>query len=142
MAALTGVRNTPRLGDEVHPFDFPIAANTKVWAGGLGCIDGTNKRLVPGSTATGLIAVGRIRDSYDNTGGAAAAVRLAAESGIFRWNNSSAGDAITQADVGGTAYIVDDQTVAKTDGTGTRSAAGKIVDVDSVGVWVETMFAG
>ncbi|MFB0515162.1 MAG: hypothetical protein ACETWG_00985, partial [Candidatus Neomarinimicrobiota bacterium] len=33
-------------------------------------------------------------------------------------------------------YIVDDQTVAKTDGTGTRSPAGFIEDVDSNGVWV------
>jgi hypothetical protein len=31
---------------------------------------------------------------------------------------------------------VDDQTVAKTDGTGARSVAGKVFDVDSGGVWV------
>ena len=36
----------------------------------------------------------------------------------------------------GTAYIVDDQTVAKTNGSSTRSAAGTIVDVDAQGVWV------
>ena len=34
-------------------------------------------------------------------------------------------------------YIVDDETVAKTDGTATRSAAGKVVGLDSDGVWVE-----
>ena len=33
--------------------------------------------------------------------------------------------------------MVDDQTVAKTDGTGTRSAAGVVVNVDALGVWVD-----
>lgn len=33
-----------------------------------------------------------------------------------------------------TAYIVDDQTVAATDGTGTRSAAGRIVLIEWDGV--------
>ena len=33
-------------------------------------------------------------------------------------------------------YIVDDQTVAKTDGSSARSKAGTIVNVDDQGVWV------
>ncbi|MCY1460857.1 hypothetical protein D9M71_784510 [compost metagenome] len=56
---------------------------------------------------------------------------------MFAFANSAAGDEITRADIGATAYIVDDQTVAKTDGTSTRSVAGTIRDVDSDGVWVE-----
>ena len=46
-------------------------------------------------------------------------------------------DAITLADVGSDCYIVDDQTVAKTNGTNTRSVAGKVFDVDADGVWVD-----
>jgi hypothetical protein len=141
MAALTKPRSTPRLGQDIAPYDFPIAANTKVWSGSIACIDGTNKRLVPGSALTTLKCVGRARDTYDNTGGAAAAFRCAVDSGIFRWDNSSAGDLIAQADVGNDCYIVDDHTVAKTDGTGTRSIAGKIIDVDTVGVWVQMKHA-
>jgi hypothetical protein len=38
---------------------------------------------------------------------------------------------------GNDCYLVDDQTVAKTSATNTRSVAGKIVDVDSQGVWVK-----
>ena len=45
-------------------------------------------------------------------------------------------DAITLADIGNTAYIVDDSTVAKTDNSAARKAAGKIIDVDAAGVWV------
>jgi hypothetical protein len=41
------------------------------------------------------------------------------------------------ADVGKQCYLVDDQTVAKTDGTNTRSPAGFVRDVDADGVWVE-----
>ncbi len=141
MAALTKPRSTPRLGQDIAPYDFPIAANTKVWLGSIACIDGTNKRMVPGSTATTLTCVGRSRDTYDNTGGAGAAFIACAESGIFRWDNSSAGDLIAQADVGNVCYIVDDHTVAKTDGTGTRSAAGKIIAVDAQGVWVQMKHA-
>ena len=48
-----------------------------------------------------------------------------------------AGDAIVLSDVGADCYGVDDTTVAKTDGTGTRSVAGVIRDVDAVGVWIE-----
>jgi len=141
MAALTKPRSTPRLGQDIAPYDFPIAANAKVWLGSIACIDGTNKRLVPGTATTGLICVGRSRDTYDNTGGAAEAFKCAVDSGIFRWDNSASGDLIAQADVHNVCYIVDDHTVAKTDATGTRSAAGKIIAVDAQGVWVEMKHA-
>ena len=52
MAALTGPRNTPRMGGDIHPYDFPVAASGKGWQGGIGCIN-TSGLLVPGAaTAT------------------------------------------------------------------------------------------
>jgi hypothetical protein len=141
MAALTKPRSTPRLGQDIAPYDFPIAANTRLWMGSIACIDGTNKRLVPGAATSTLKCVGRARDTYDNLGGAAAAFRCAVDSGIFRFDNSTSGDLITQADVGNDCYIVDDHTVAKTDNSAARPVAGKIIDVDSVGVWVEMKHA-
>ena len=39
-------------------------------------------------------------------------------------------------DVGKPCFIVDDHTVAKTDGTGTRSIAGFIEQVDDQSVWL------
>jgi hypothetical protein len=59
------------------------------------------------------------------------------EKGIFHFANSADTDEITTADIGSNCYIVDDQTVAKTDGTGTRSIAGEVFDVDAQGVWVD-----
>ena len=47
-------------------------------------------------------------------------------------------DLITQANVGSDCYIVDNQTVAATSGTGTRSRAGKVYAIDPSGtVWVQ-----
>ena len=58
--------------------------------------------------------------------------------GIFRWLNEG-GDAVTIADRYNQCFIVDDQTVARTDGTSSRSAAGIVIDVDADGVWVQTV---
>lgn len=140
MAATTKARLTKRLGQDVAPYDFWIAGNTKVNMGAIACLNASGL-LVPGATATGLKAVGRARATYDNTGGSAQAFKCAVESGIFHYFNSAAADLIAVADIGADAYIVDDQTVAKTDGTGTRSVAGKIIDVDTTGVWVEIKHA-
>lgn len=52
----------------------------------------------------------------------------------FKWANDGS---ITQAHLMKTAYIVDDQTVAATDGSGTRSPAGRILGIEADGVWVE-----
>ena len=91
----------------------------------------------PGGVATGLIAAGRSETTVDNTNGADGAVSADVRPGIYRYKNSTAGDAIAQADAGTDCFIVDDETVAKTNGTNTRSRAGKIIGVDSNGVWVQ-----
>lgn len=135
MAALTADRNTPlrTSGVESHP----VKGATIIFGGALVCLDASG-RAVPGSTATGLIARGRSEENVANAG-ADGAENVKVRQGIFRWNNSAAADAITRAEIGDPAYIVDDQTVAKTNGTNTRSAAGTIRDVDAQGVWVETL---
>lgn len=135
MAALTADRNTPlrERGIESHP----VKGATTIHGGGLVTLDATGQ-LVPGGVATGLIARGRADEKVVNDG-ADGAVRCKVRQGIFRWNNSAAADAITRAEIGDLAYIVDDQTVAKTNGANTRSAAGTIRDVDAQGVWVETL---
>lgn len=133
MAALSTDRATAsRVGDK---FKFDMAASVIARAGGIAVLDASGN-VKPGVAATGLICAGMFTEMIDNSAGAAAARQAEVASGVFRFGNSAAGDAITKAEIGDTCYIVDDQTVAKTDGTGTRSAAGKIVDVDSVGVWV------
>lgn len=134
MAALTADRNTPKR--ESVDFEFPLAASTKLFAGSIACIN-TSSLLTKGAVSTTLKTVGVMQATADNSAGLASAIRGKVRRGTFRFLNSSAGDLIALADVGADCYIVDDQTVAKTNGGSTRSVAGKIRDVDTDGVWVE-----
>ena len=134
MSALTQDRNTPMRQGQAYA--DPVAASTTIYAGGLVALD-SNGYAVPGSTATGLTARGRAQERVDNSAGADGDEIVHVMPGIFRWVNDGT-DTITRADIGASAYIVDDQTVAVNDGGSTRSPAGTIVDVDAQGVWVRT----
>lgn len=133
MPALTQDRNTLRRnGDQVEP---PVAANTRIYAGSMVAINAAGF-AVPGSTSTTLKAAGVAERRADNSTGAAGDIRVRLRKGAHRFGNSAAADAIALADIGSVCYMVDDQTVAKTNGTNTRSAAGTVFDVDADGVWV------
>jgi len=133
--ALSADRNTPRRegGFESHP----VKASTKIYAGALVCLDASGW-AVPGSVATTLTVLGRADALADNSAGANGDINVQVRRGIFQWKNSASSDEITRAEIGDTAYIVDDETVAKTDGSSARSAAGIIIDVDAQGVWIES----
>lgn len=132
--ALSKDRNTKRR-DGVS-FNDPLAASTRIFAGALVCLNAAGN-AVPGATSTTLKARGVAQEYVDNSAGAAGDQRVATRRGVFNFANSASADEITRADIGVNAYIVDDQTVAKTSATNTRSVAGVIRDVDSDGVWVE-----
>lgn len=134
MSALTQGRQTPRRSGDL--LTLPVAASKTCYAGGLACRDASGN-ATPGATATTLKALGAFRETVDNGSGSAGDVSAEIEKGIFRFGNSASTDLIAAADIGNDAYIVDDQTVAKTNGTSTRSVAGKIFDVDTLGVWID-----
>lgn len=132
MTALSAERNTP-----IRNFEFadgPCAANVTCYAGGIACRDASGN-VTPGATATTLVAVGIFEETKVN-GAVAGANRVKYRRGVGRFANSSSGDLIAATEIGKIVYIVDDQTVAKTNGTNTRSKAGVCVDVDAAGVWV------
>src|SRR5690554_6562272 len=139
MAALTDNRDIP---EKAHPASmihgFQGANSTQFYHGGIVVIDQADGRLKKGVTGTGLLCVGRCEE--DVLTGASNTRKVKAKSGIFKWGNSAASDAIAADDIGKDCFIVDDQTVALTNGTNTRSKAGTIYDVDSDGVWVFTQF--
>lgn len=133
MVALTIERNTrTRIGDFRVGL---VAAAIKIWGGSL-VMRNAAGYLTKGATATGCVGVGRAEKTVDNTAGAAGAVSAEYRTGSFLFANSAAGDLIAIADIGKACFIVDDQTVAKTDGTATRSRAGIVDAVDANGVWV------
>lgn len=134
MSALTADRNTPFKDGATIP--VPVAANAVIHAGALVVANATGF-AAPGSSAITLTYLGRAESAVDNTGGADGAKTVVVRrQKAFKWANLGA-DPVVQADLGKTCYIADDQTVAKTNGAGTRSAAGKVIQVESDGIWVE-----
>ena len=131
MVALTQDRNTPRAdGNERTGL---LGASQAIFAGSILMRNATGD-LIEGAVATGSFGVGVAQERLGSTTAGVTPIRY--RLGIFRFANSSAGDLIAKVDIGTVCYIVDDQTVAKTSGTNTRSPAGVVDSVDALGVWV------
>jgi len=133
MTALTAGRNTPQIAGEIR--NGRLAASTAVFAGSL-LMRNAAGFVVKGATATGLVGIGRAEDAGDNSAGSAGDAAVLYRAGVFRFANSAGADEITVAEIGDVVFAVDDQTVAKTDATASRSPAGFVDNVDALGVWV------
>lgn len=146
MTALSTIpRDTRPLGDVPVPAQvaYPVAAGVKCIQGGIAAMaisGGTAGYVKPAIAATNLVCVGRFDENFDNSTGSAGGVSTDSPpgrtvcrvtSGAFWYDNSSSGDAIAQANVMGLCYLVDDATVALTDGSGARSIAGIVLAVDA-----------
>lgn len=134
MAALTAERDT-KVTETDMLGNLPVAANVILYAGALIASNAAGY-AVPGAAATGLVAAGRCEQTVDNRNGAAGDKKVNLRRGVFLYANSAGGDAITIADRYKQCFIVDDQTVARTDAGATRSRAGIIMGVEPAGVWV------
>lgn len=138
MTAAIADRNTRSREGVV--FEHPVKGATKIYAGTMVAIDPANNLAIPGKTGVGLKSVGVAQAFTDNSAGTDGDVRVRVFRGqgsIYRFANSGGADLIALGDIQADCYMVDDSTVAKTNGTNTRSVAGKIRDVDANGVWVE-----
>jgi hypothetical protein len=134
MTALTADRNTPHKDAEI--VGFQVGANVKIFGGSIVVANATGF-AVPGTTSTTVTYLGRAEESVNNVGGVdGARFVMVRRKKAFKFSNHAA-DLITQADVGKNCFIVDDQTVAKTNGGNTRSIAGQVLGVDPDGVWIE-----
>ena len=120
---LTKDRNSAfRTGER---FEFPAAAATKFFAGGMAAINSSGL-CVKASASTGLNIRGIIEEQADNLLGLASAINVKVRTGS---------NTITKANIGSKCYAEDDQTVGNSS-TG-KSVAGIVMDVDSDGVWVD-----
>jgi hypothetical protein len=113
-----------------------MTGSTTYYMGSLICTDTATGYDVVGATSTTLVPLGVYVEAAVTNSGASGAKEVDVVPGIFRFANSAEADALAVTDRGAKCYIVDDNTVAKTDGTGTRSEAGIVIDVDAAGVWV------
>lgn len=124
---LSADRNTPRAEGDIQKQG--MAASVVCYAGGI-LMRNAAGYLTKGATATGSVGAGMALER--KTGGASAGdEKINFRKGSFWFKNSSAGDAITVAEIGDVCWIVDDEQVAKTSGTATRSPAGFVEDVSS-----------
>lgn len=129
MVALTKDRNThKRLGEQYEP---PVDAAVKIFGGSIVMLSAAGN-AAPATAASELTVAGVSQEYIDNSAGAAGTVRVKVERGkAFLLENDGG---ITVANIGDTAFAVDDQTVSVT--ATSRSPVGRIVDVDADGVWV------
>lgn len=129
--ATTEGRNTKRRNaDQVSAL---VNSGATIYAGTLITRLTASGNAVPAGTASAGVAVGVAEDTVVGDG----VKRVQYLRGCFLFKNSASGDLIAAGDIGNTCYVVDNETVAKTDNSAARKAAGKIVDVDANGVWVE-----
>lgn len=143
MAALTGARSTIKLGLDAAPQSLPfgVAAGVKCFKGGIAVLNAAGF-LQPATTALGLTVAGVFEEDVDNSVGANGAKRTSVRQGVFKFNNSAAGDLITLTETGKPCFLVDDNTVAKTNGGNTRSTGGIVAGVDPDGVWFDCSVLG
>ena len=133
MSATMQDRNTALRETELVA--VPVAANAVIPAGVIVAANatgfGTN-----GATSATLTYLGRSEEPVDNRGGAdGAKTSLVRRGKAYKWANLGA-DPVTQASFGKACYIADNQTVAATSGSNTRSVAGTLLGVEADGVWV------
>lgn len=130
MTALTSDLSTPcRLGRQyVHP----LAAGVKAFSGGIAVLDATGN-CRPAITATGLTACGVFQETVDNLLGSAGDKVVRVEKGVFGFLTDGT---INRTHIGRTVYLLDDQTVAATNGSGRRSPAGTLDDFDGNHAWI------
>jgi hypothetical protein len=135
MAATTTNRDTRTTGAKIRL--VMVAANEVIPAGVIAQVNTSGAAVNATATAANrTIGVNQYR--VDNTGGMGGAKKAQIERGVFGpFGNSASTDQITFADLGATCYVVDNQTVAKTNGAGARPVAGTVFSVDAEGVWVE-----
>lgn len=112
MAALTTDRGTQR--KELGILPYPVAATTKIHAGALVCLNASGF-AVPGADTAGLTCVGAGVDQADNTAGLDGAISALVRSPAIVLLNAVS---ITQAMVGTTMYVIDDQTFDNTSTNG------------------------
>lgn len=117
-------------------FADPVAASQSIYVGGLVMLNTSGNLVKAAATAT-LIMRGVAKQQSLS---AAAGTIVESEHGLLvRLKNSASSDEITRAEIGDPCYVVDDETVAKTDDSSARPVAGTVKDIDSATgeVWVE-----
>lgn len=140
--ALTDNRLTKFAGSYPARGTYPIKANVQIFKGAKVGLDSSGRAMPAGNLAAGVVQiVGKSSGHYDNRtgselGGAAGAVDVEVEFGVWGWDNSS-GDPVAATTVPGTVvYAEDDATTALTSSTNTLIAEGLFTELRDGKVYV------
>jgi hypothetical protein len=132
MSALTRDRATPyREGIEV---EYPVAADTKIFAGSLVCANASGL-AAPAADTSGYRCVGVAMEQVDNLGGADGGKHVRVRrAGVFEFDAAS----IAQAMVGNPMYAVDDHTFDDAEGPTNDIKVGQLVKyVSATKGWID-----
>jgi hypothetical protein len=131
MAATAEINTPERPGITTS---YPVAADTKIFAGTIVALN-TSGDALPAADTAGLRVVGRAEETIDNTDGSAGDLKINVKEGVFKFANSGT-DAVDAGDRGKICFVEDDNTVNEA-GADERVVAGRVVDVESDGVWID-----
>lgn len=135
IAASTIAIDTPeRNGDIIV---FPVAAATLIPAGVLVALNASGD-AVNASDAASIRVIGRCEADVDNSAGSAGDLTVTVKRGVFKFTNST-DNAVDADDKGKICYVESNQAVAET--STNKCKAGRVIDVESDGVWVDTRYA-
>ena len=103
-----------------------VPAATTIWGGVMKCADANQRAVDPSLANAALFVAGVTKNQYDNSTGAADAVKCELETGIFEFALAAVNTPLI-SDVGKPAYAEDNQTIGKLNTAG--SLAGTIIEV-------------
>lgn len=127
MAAQTKDRVTKQLAGPSSTFSDPVAAAATIFMGALVALDASGDAIPAAAGSPTLRGVAKAQ--ADNADGAAGDISVEVRKGTFLFAQTG----LTRADIESDVFVVDDQTV----GAAGTLIAGKLVDLDAAGAWVE-----
>ena len=133
MTAITTDRSTQMRDGKLN--GVKIAASTVIRGGVIVCANASGYAIEGIADAT-ITCLGVSEEYVDNSAGAAGDKRVIVSRQRAVKLENHATDPVTQASVGKSCYVADNQTVAATSNTNTRCVAGQVLSVESDGVWV------
>jgi hypothetical protein len=132
MSAATQPRNTAERPGYPLDQELPIKSGVTLFPGCMANVDANGALTDAADTASERCA-GNVQAVNPTTG------KAIIRRGIHKYAN---GDGFTAADLGLPVMVKDNQTVEKEASSTNKVVAGKLVALDSDGVWVDHAFAG
>jgi len=125
----------------------PVADNVHIYAGALVQVNASGLAVpanVSNADSHTFVTFGCAEAEADNTvaGHTSGGITVTILQGVFLWDIGTAGDALTQANVGATVYAIDDHTVGATSNTNVRASAGRLLGIDATGAAIVQTVVG